>query len=447
MKARQAAVATLVQVIGQHRSLTGELAIQLPQISDSSQRALSQEICYGVLRWHDQLQALTTKLLEKPLRAKDLDIHVLVLCGLYQLLYMRIPDHAAVDETVAVARILKKPWASKLVNALLRRFQRERRQLLQGLSENARLAHPDWLVQALKTAWPDDWPAIIKANNARPPMTLRVNRSRVSRDDYLASLRAEQIPAGPHPYSVDAVILEQAVEVQRLPGFNRGHVSVQDAAAQQAAGLLALSAGQRLLDACAAPGGKTTHILECLQAGAITDGHAVNSVAAAAVTALDIDAHRLGRVSESLHRLGLQATILCADAADPDSWWDGQPYDRILLDAPCSATGVIRRHPDIKLLRRAQDIPALSAQQAKILAGMWPLLAPGGLLLYATCSILPEENHQVVSGFLSETSDASEELIKAKWGRRMPAGRQILPGQDGMDGFYYACLKKACQQK
>ncbi len=446
MKARQAAVVTLVQVIGQHRSLTAVLARQLPQISDTSQRALSQEICYGVLRWYDQLQALTTKLLERPLRAKDLDIHVLILCGLYQLLYMRIPEHAAVDETVAVARKLKKQWASKLVNALLRRFQRERQPLLQGLPENARLAHPDWLVQALKTAWPDDWQAIVEANNARPPMTLRINRSRLSRDDYLASLRAEQIPAEPHPYSIDAVVLDQAVDVQRLPGFNRGHVSVQDAAAQQAAGLLPLSAGQRLLDACAAPGGKTAHILECLQAGLVSAGHVANPAAATAVvTALDIDPQRLGRVSESLHRLGLQATILCADAADPDSWWDGKPYDRILLDAPCSASGVIRRHPDIKLLRRAQDIPALSAQQAKILAGMWPLLAPGGLLLYATCSILPDENHQVVSGFLSATSDASEELIEAKWGRRMPAGRQILPGQDGMDGFYYACLKKACQ--
>lgn len=436
MKARQAAVAILVQVIGQHRSLTEVLSMQLQQISESSQRALCQEICYGVLRWYYQLQALTTVLLEKPLRTKDLDIHVLILCGLYQLLYMRIPDHAAVDETVAVTRKLKKQWASKLLNALLRRFQREQQQLLEKMPEHAHLAHPDWLLQALKTAWPDDWPTIVEANNSRPPMTLRVNRAKGTRDDYLSSLRAQQIPAQPHPLSADAVVLEQAVDVLRLPGFNQGQVSVQDAAAQLAVSLLQLSAGQRLLDACAAPGGKTAHILECLLARDITDTE---------VMALDVDQARLSRVTESLHRLGLQARILCGDATDADSWWDGEPYDRILLDAPCSATGVIRRHPDIKLLRRAQDIPALSAQQAKILASMWPLLAPGGLLLYASCSILPDENHQVVSRFLSSTSDASEELIEAKWGRRMPVGRQILPGQDSMDGFYYACLKKACQ--
>lgn len=429
MIAREAAVQVLLQVTVKGRSLATVLPVLLPKLP-TGERALCQELSYGTLRWLPRLELILKQLLNKPLKPKDRDIHNLMLVGLYQLDQLEIPHHVAVSETVAVTKRLKKEWARGLVNAVLRRFLREQKQLTAKVEENeaAASAHPEWLLQAIKEDWPDHWQAIVDANNARPPMTLRVNRRHQSRQRYLEELEASDLTAHAAKHADDAITLERPVAVERLPGFDEGRVSVQDGAAQLAAGLLKLQPGQRVLDACAAPGGKTCHILECCPE--------------LELTALDLEATRLARVEENLSRLKLRATLIAGDAADPSGWWDGRPYDRILFDAPCSATGVIRRHPDIKLLRRADDIPQLTELQGKILNALWPLLKPGGMLLYATCSILRRENDQQLAKFLADREDSYELPLAVEWGEAQQVGRQILPGQDGMDGFYYACIKK-----
>lgn len=425
---RAVAVSVLTRVLQDGQSLSSLLPHSFHTLPPE-RRALAQELSYGTLRWAPRLQAILDMLLDKPLKSKDSDIYSLLLHGLYQLAYMDIPPHAAVSETVAVTGLLKKGWAKGLVNAVLRRFQREQTTLEQKIQTDpvAASAHPAWLLQLLQQAWPDKWQAIVQANNQRPPMVLRVNRNQTSRDDYLVELRAEGLSAAPSPHALEALTLEKAVNVEQLPGFARGRVSVQDSAAQLAAHLVAPRAGMRVLDACAAPGGKTGHLLEICQD--------------IELIALDIEEKRLQRVEENLQRLGLSATLVAADAAHAE-WWDGKPFDRILLDAPCSATGVIRRHPDIKLLRLPDDIPRLVALQAAILKNLWPMLAPGGMLVYATCSILPQENAGQLANFLANHDDAREQTITADWGHAAEVGRQILPGQDGMDGFFYACIEK-----
>lgn len=431
MKSRTAAAKVLAQVLGKGRSLGGILPPALAQLRKDGERALAQEMCYGVLRWYPRLAALVERLLSKPLKERDADVRSLLLLGLYQIIYMRVPDHAAVTETVAAARDLGKPWAGGLVNAVLRNYLRDSAHLLEEVDQNeaAALAHPAWLLELIKHAWPRDWQAIVTANNQRPPMALRVNAQHRERDAYLRMLVDDGIAAFPAPYTTHGVILEQPTDVERLPGFNEGWVSVQDSAAQLAAELLDVQPGQRVLDACAAPGGKAAHILE--------------SQPGIDLTALDSDAARLKRVDENLRRLQLQARLIEGDAAQPAAWWDGVMYDRILLDAPCSATGVIRRHPDIKILRRPDDIAALAELQGRMLQALWPLLKPGGMFLYATCSILPQENEQQITRFLAAQTDACEKAIDASWGNPGEAGRQILPGENNMDGFYYACLQKA----
>ena len=426
---RAVAVGILQQVLAQGQSLSAQLPEALEGLA-LERRALTQELCYGTLRWLPRLEWLLGQLLDKPLKAKDQDVHLLALLGLYQLGFMQIPPHAIVSETVAVTTTLNKPWARGLINALLRRYQREQSAWESALAKDpvAHSAHPAWLLQLLQRAWPKDWEAIVQANNQRPPMTLRVNRRQASRDDYLQQLQQQGIAATATPHAPDGLTLARPQGIEQLPGFASGRASVQDAAAQLAATLLATEAGMRVLDACAAPGGKTGHILECSDP--------------AEVVALDVDEQRLARVAQNLARLGLSATLLSADAATPSAWWDGKPFERILLDAPCSASGVIRRHPDIKSLRRAGDIATLVTLQATILDALWPLLAPGGMLLYATCSILPEENHQQLASFLARHGDAQEQVIDAAWGQAAAIGRQILPNQDGMDGFYYACIRK-----
>lgn len=428
--ARVAAALAIRQVLVEGRSLASALPPLLAALP-AGERALAQELSYGTLRWVPRLQALASQLLDKPLRERDQDIHALLLCGLYQLLYLNIPSHAAVSLTVDAAAKLGKEWAKGLLNGVLRRLQREQVELLAAVdtSESAALAHPHWLLERLRQDWPEHWQAIASANNGRPPMTLRVNLSHGSREHYLERLAAAGIAAQPSDPVVSAVTLDTPLAVERLPGFNNGDVSVQDAAAQLAATLLELQPGQRVLDACAAPGGKTGHILE--------------TSTPLQVLALDSEAERLQRVSDNLQRLGLQAELRVGDAGAPETWWDKQPFDRILLDAPCSGSGVIRRHPDIKSLRRPEDISALTAQQARLLRALWPLLAPGGILVYATCSVLPAENAAQVAAFLREYPDASERPITAHWGHAVAVGRQILPGEKGMDGFYYACLSKA----
>lgn len=383
-------------------------------------RALAQELAYGTVRWRLRLDALSARLLRKP---PPPSAAALIAVGLYQLRATRVPPHAAVSATVAAA----PPRFRALVNGVLRNAQRRSAELdaAGAQDEVAMTAHPRWLLDALQHDWPDDWRAIVDANNTAGPMTLRV---RGERDAYLASLAAAGIAASPVAHAPHALVLADPVPVARLPGFDEGRVSVQDAAAQLAAPLIGAGARMRVLDACAAPGGKACHLLELEPT--------------LALTAVEIDAARAPRIEESLTRLGLVASVVVADAEQVDTWWNGEPFDRVLVDAPCSATGVIRRHPDIRLLRRASDVAALAARQRALLDALWPTLASGGRLVYATCSVLRAENDDVVDAFVAAHDDARPEAIDAAWGRATTLGRQVLPGQDGMDGFYYACLRK-----
>jgi len=432
MKARAVAVKVLLRVMVDGRSLSASLPEQLMKLSDPSERPLTQELCYGVMRYGVRLEAVAKQLLNKPLKRKDRDVECLILLGLYQLIYMRIPPHAVVAETVEAVNAMGKSWAKGLVNAVLRNFQRGEQKLLAKADSTpvGQYAHPQWLLAMIQACWPDEWQSIVEANNEYPPMVLRVNPAYGAREEYYQRLQADAMAASAMADVPSAIMLAQSIDVERLPGFSAGHVSVQDGAAQLAAWLLDLQPGQRVLDACSAPGGKCCHILE--QAPQVKE-----------VVAIDIDEQRLQSVRENLARLKLQAKVVCGDASRPDEWWDGRQFDRILLDAPCSASGVIRRHPDIKQLRREEDIETLVALQAEILAAMWPLLAPGGLLLYATCSIFPQENHLQIERFLETHHDATAQSITGSWGRAMSLGRQILPGDDGMDGFYYAPLLKS----
>jgi len=428
---RKIAALLVHRVLDQGESLGSLLGPRLATLDDPRQRALTQELVYGTLRWSYRLEALLARLLQKPLKKKDRDLHALLLIGLYQLLILEIPAHAAVSETVEVARQLGKNWAAGMVNGVLRSAQRQSSELLKSVEGTAaaRWSHPDWWIERLRQDWPDSWQQILEAGNQRPPMVLRVNGLQVKREDYLQQLRAAGIEAQPLPFPESAIRLEAPVAVDNLPGFREGRVSVQDGAAQLCASLLDLQAGQRVLDACAAPGGKTGHILEVAP-------HLEH------LLAIDIDEHRLQKVRENLQRLQLDAGLLAADAGDPQSWWDGKPFDRILLDAPCSASGVVRRHPDIKLLRRPADVGSLSQRQQHLLEALWPLLAPGGMLLYVSCSVFVEENSDNLRVFLDQHADASELPLQAEWGKVLPVGRQLLPGEHGMDGFYFACLIK-----
>ncbi|ARR50589.1 16S rRNA (cytosine(967)-C(5))-methyltransferase RsmB [Photobacterium damselae subsp. damselae] len=425
MNVRAAAAQVIYQVVDQGQSLSTALPAAQQQIKERDQ-ALLQEICYGVLRWLPRLESITQKLMDKPLKGKQRVFHHLILVGLYQLGYMRIPAHAAVAETVNATKNLKKPQLRGLVNAILRNYQRQQQELdAQAVSHDAgKYGHPGWLLKLLKQAYPNDVDAICAANNTKAPMWLRVNRQHHNRDEYRKLLDAEGIATELHPQAGDALRLLSPCDVYKLPGFEQGWVSVQDAAAQLAIEYLQPQAGELILDCCAAPGGKTAHILE--------------HVPSAQVVAIDCDEHRLARVHDNLQRLNLQAKVLCADARYPDKWWDGDKFDRILLDAPCSATGVIRRHPDIKWLRRGEDIAALAQLQAEIFDAMWLQLKSGGTLVYATCSITPQENRDQVSAFLARTADAT--LVGSE---ATNPGRQILPGEENMDGFYYAVLQKA----
>ena len=415
----------------QHRSLTPALADARNKLKKQDEGALLQEMCYGSLRWFYRFDAIIADLLNKPLKERDQDIFYLLVVGLYQLQSMKIPPHAVVQETVNAVAALKKAWAKGLVNALLRQYQRKADEFAQRFSddEEALYAHPQWLIETLRHDWPQQYESILEANNQRPPMVLRVNQQRCSVDEYRqrlqdVGLQSELVPAVMH-----ALRLEKPVAVSALPDFDKGFVSVQDGAAQLAAQILDAQPAMHVLDACAAPGGKTLHILE-------------SSAGPLSMVALDHDSERLQSVRENLDRLGFDAQLITGDAQEPDKWWDGQPFQRILLDVPCSGTGVIRRHPDIKLLRNAADIDKLVLTQANILNAVWPLLAPGGMLVYSTCSVIKQENELQVRAFLDSTADANEIVIHGDWGHTGVAGKQVLPGESGMDGFFYACLTK-----
>ncbi|KAB2526207.1 16S rRNA (cytosine(967)-C(5))-methyltransferase RsmB [Pseudomonas sp. GXM4] len=430
MNPRLAAAKALAAVLSGKASLNSSLPTQLDKVEDRD-RGFTQDLAFGTARWQPRLSALAEKLLQKPFKAADADVEALLLVGLYQLLYTRVPAHAAIGETVGCADKLKKPWAKGLLNAVLRNAQRESETIFAELERDpvVRTAHPRWLQKSLKAFWPQQWEAICAANNAHPPMILRVNRRHHGRDAYLALLGEAGIAATPCFYSRDGIVLEAAADVRSLPGFAEGWISVQDEAAQLAADLLDLAPGQRVLDACCAPGGKTCHILEA-------------EPALAGVVAVDLEAKRLVRVKENLERLGLDAELIAADGRDIDKWWDGKPFQRILLDAPCSATGVIRRHPDIKLTRQPDDIVALAQLQGELLDAMWKTLEVGGILLYATCSTLPTENTEVIAAFLERTPGARELDLATAAGIKQPHGRQLLAQEGGHDGFYYAKLIK-----
>ncbi len=428
--ARTVALAILKRVLVRRQSLNSAIPAEIEALEAAQERALARELAFGVMRDYYRLDFFLQRLLAKPLKAKDADVRCALLLGLYQLNSLRLPAYAAVSATVDLAQVLRKPWARGLINGVLRQFQRQGPELVQAAEAEpqAATAHPQWLLRRLREAWPEHWQAIIAANNQRPPMVLRVNRRRQPRAAYLARLAEAGLEGQALAASEDGVVLTQACDVSRLPGFAQGAVSVQDGAAQQAAILLAAEPGQRVLDACAAPGGKSAHILErCPEV---------------ALVAVERDPARLQQVSDTLARLGLRAELHAADVAATADWWDGRPFERILLDVPCSATGVIRRNPDIKYLRRDGDITTLAREQGRILEAVWPLLAPGGRLLYATCSILPEENQDQVRAFLAAHPEARERPLAVDWGRPCAAGRQILPGEQGMDGFYYAMLEK-----
>ena len=427
MNTRLIAARILVRVLQDGQSLTVALEAILPSVESDKDKAFIQALCYGVCRYFYRLDFILNALLTKPL--KDIEIKALALVGLYQLNYMRVKPHAAVSETVLATQ--KKPWAKGLINALLRSFLRDQVALEQKADSMvwSAMSHPKWLVKQINIDWPEQASDIFFENNQPPPMSLRVNLSRVSRAEYLQQLSDLGIDAMGVDFCASAIILTKPVSVTLLPGFDHGHVSVQDVAAQLAAGLLEVQAGQRVLDVCAAPGGKTAHILE-------------TQSALKELVAVDIDAIRLARVSDTMQRLQLSATLVVGDGAQPDSWWDGQVFERVLLDAPCSALGVIRRHPDIKLLRRAEDITVLQGLQSSILAAVWPLLAKDGILVYATCSILKQENELQIADFLKAHPDAVELPIDVTWGVEASHGRQILTGQSAMDGCYYARIKK-----
>lgn len=427
---RCTAAHVIQQVIAKGQSLSQVFPSALARI-DAREQSLFHELCYGTLRWYPALQRLLERLLDKPLKPHQSDVQALLLLGLYQLLHLRVPAYAAVSEVVAATRQMGKGRAAGLVNAVLRNFQRRDASWLKALAQDEtwRNAHPAWLLHRFQADWPHQWQTIVQANNTRPPYTLRVNLAKISRQRYLQMLAAEGIEAEAHPCNAAGISVFKTLPVAALPGFFDGWVSIQDGAAQLAIELLHLAPGLRVLDACAAPGGKTCHVLE-------------NEPDLAYLLALDSDAERLARLQDNLQRLQLHAHTIVGNACKPATWWDGQYYDRILLDAPCSGTGVIRRHPDIKILRRASDIDSLTEQQLALLEALWPLLSPGGMLIYATCSILKQENEDTIVNFLAHRRDAQEQPTVAPWGQKRKYGRQILPGELGMDGAYYACLVK-----
>ena len=426
---RAAALDVLIAVLCEGHSLQRALEARSP-LPEPRDNALVKEICYGVLRRRRPLEEVLNALLHRRLPAGDAELRIALLIGLYQLIYTRIGPHAAVATTTALGRRLGKARAAALINGVLRSFLRRQGDLSGRIARTQRPehSHPPWLSAAIRDAWPTRWREILLANDARAPMTLRVNARRVRRREYLQRLGALGHAARPAAHCDHGLTLDRPVDVLDLPGFPAGEVSVQDAAAQLAAPLLDPVPGTRLLDACAAPGGKAAHLLE--------------RCPSLRLTALDIDAERTRRVESTLARLRLSAELRCADAGEPARWWDGLPYQAILVDAPCSATGVIRRHPDIKWLRRPEDPLAFSGRQLRLVASLWTLLARGGSLLYATCSVLPAENDDVVTRFLGTRPDAKPVAIDASWGIATRHGRQILPGEEGMDGFYYARLIK-----
>ena len=400
-----------------------------PKLADPRDRALLMALLSEGARWWLRFDAAIDGLLENSLRHKDPAVHALLVLGLVQLEILELQDYAAVAATVEAVRALKRPQLAGLVNAVLRRWQRERESLLAKLDgkPQTRHAHPQWLANALQCDWPEQAEGVMLADNREPPLMLRVNRQRSERSALIDRMRAAGYEAAPHPWLTDALVLPHSADVTRMPGFEDGHFAVQDGAAQVAVDLADLHDGLRVLDACAAPGGKACHLLERADID---------------LTALEFEPARAERIRQNLMRLRLNAKVLIGDAGTPKAWWKGQPFDRILIDAPCSATGVLRRRPDVRLHRRESDIAAMQAQQHRILAALWPLLAPGGRLVYITCSVLRAENEAIVGKLLAAQADAQAMTFTLPTGQSAAIGWQILPGDGDLDGMYYAALRK-----
>lgn len=416
--------ARVLDAVLRGRSLKAELAAILPRIGDVRDRALLEAICFAALRQRARYDAALKAWMQRPLGAKDGELRALLLAGFAQLDEMKLPAHAALSATVEAVRSLGRPHQAGMVNALLRRAQRE------GIpAADASAAWPAWMKNKIEADWAQRAQQIFVASAQAAPLWLRVNRRKLSRDAYAEILREAGLAFAIDDALPDAIRIDEPVAVADLPGFAAGEVSVQDASAQLVADALAPVAHAHVLDACAAPGGKTAHLLE--------------RDPSLRVLALDVDARRLARIGENLARVGVEATLKAADAADTAAWWDGEPFDTILLDAPCSASGVVRRQPDVLLHRRPEDIAALTALQARLLDALWPTLKPGGALLYATCSILKDENEHQAAAFLARTPDAVAAALDARFGHASGPGRQRLPGEEGRDGFFYARLVKA----
>ncbi|HEY6967096.1 MAG TPA: 16S rRNA (cytosine(967)-C(5))-methyltransferase RsmB [Burkholderiales bacterium] len=418
-----AAAAALVARVAAGRSLQGELeraADDAAGIAPPDSRAALMDLCYGTLRRYGRSQALVGALSRRPGEA-EAQVEALLWCAFYALESGRYADYTVVDQAARACNLLQRQGARAYVNALLRNFLRSRASIEARLGTDpaARHWHPAWWIERLRAAYPAEWERVLAAGNTHPPMCLRVNARKTNAEDYATRLADEGIAS--RRVGAAALLLERPMPVNRLPGFAAGEVSVQDAGAQRAAGLLELNAGQRVLDACAAPGGKSAHLLES---------------ADLALTALDVDAARCDDVKRNLARLGLAAEVRAADCSALETWWDGTAFDRVLADVPCSASGVARRHPDIKWLRRPGDIAMFAARQARILEALWRVLVPGGKLLYVTCSVFPEENGAVIDAFAARTPGA----------RRAPlsdaAAAQLLPDAEH-DGFFYALLEKS----
>jgi len=427
---RAEAARALADIALRGTSLREAMERHAPRLADPRDRALLMALLSDGARWWPRFDAALDQLLDQPLRKKEPAVHALLVLGLVQLEILELQDYAAVAATVEAVRALKRPRLAGLVNAVLRRWQRERVQRLAVLDADPRTrhAHPAWLADAITRDWPAQAEAVMAADNREPPLMLRANRRRTNREALLDQLRADGQMADAHPWLADAIVLPHSTDVTRLPGFAEGLFAVQDGAAQVAADLADVHAGQRVLDACAAPGGKACHLLER---------------ADVALTALEFEPKRAERIGQNLRRLHLHADVVVGDAGDPSAWWDGRPFDRIQIDAPCSATGVLRRRPDVRLHRRAGDIPALAAQQRRILDALWPLLAPGGRLLYITCSLLRAENEGVLAPFLDARADARAVPFTLPVGQAAGPGWQILPGDGDLDGMYYAAIEKA----
>ncbi len=426
---RAEAARALARIVFDGVSLRAALMDANPRIADSRDRSLLAASLFAASRWWLRFDAALGLLTDKPLPPKAREVRALLVLALAQLAVLQLPHYAVVAACVDAARVLGQPHYAGLANAVLRRFLRERAELDAKLDADAvtRHAHPRWLIDAIERDWPQQAEAIFNANNHEARLTLRVNRRRIEREALLSRLRAADLVAEAHADLPDAIVLAQSTNVTELPGYADGAFSVQDGAAQRVVDLLDLRDGLRVLDACAAPGGKAAHMLERAQLDLV---------------ALDSDAARLPRVHENLERLGLVAQVLVGDAAAPTAWWDGMPFNRILIDAPCSATGIIRRQPDIKLHRRSTDIAPLATMQATLLEALWPLLASGGRLVYATCSLLRAENENVITAFLDTHTDARVLQLPLEFGHTAGIGRQNLPGENGGDGFFYAALGK-----